>query len=169
MMIILCTGIVSSQLRSTFTYEEKPVLEWSDFTGEIPANARHMASANTGLGYEVVNANIDNITKPEIQVNAIFYASLSWKKELPSYSEPLLQHEQLHFLITELHARKLRKAYSYYRPVKNVKQEVDYIYRKFENDRLKMQAAYDRETGHGNDKNKQRDWEIFVNSELFKL
>lgn len=97
------------------------------------------------------------------------YPELSWKRDLNEDSPSLLKHEQLHWDITHLFVLKLRAAYKKYRPVKNINKEVDYIFRKFEKDRVAMQSRYDLETDHGLKPEDQQRWEIYIAEELLKV
>ena len=60
----------------------------------------------------------------------------------------MLQHEQTHFDITELHARKLRKRIEAYNFSENAKAELDELYNQIERERRAMQSKYDLETDH---------------------
>jgi hypothetical protein len=151
-----------------FTYKERPQLVWNDFKGVPPKNAQHFASVNSGMGYHLVSKNRDGKLATAIDVTTIFYPQLSWKKNTKENNQDLLKHEQLHWDISELYARKLRAAYKKYIPQKNPKKEVDYIFRKFEKERLQTQNAYDLETKHGLLKVAQEKWSDKIREELFK-
>jgi predicted secreted Zn-dependent protease len=81
----------------------------------------------------------------------------------------LLAHEQLHFDITELYARKLRKALQTYEPDEKMKKELDAIYSKVEKQRRQMQTQFDKETNHSINKEAEFKWRVFIKQELDKL
>ena len=161
---------ISSDPNLVWTYEEHPVLSWDDFRGVPPDGSNRAASVNSGLSYSFKNTYENGILKDlDIQVKSGFYPELSWKMDLKESSKDLLAHEQLHWDITNLFALKLRAAYKKYRPVKNIKKEVAFIFNKFEKDRAAMQAQYDRDTKHGLDKEAQLKWLLLVNAEMLKV
>jgi hypothetical protein len=167
--ILLLSQLTTAQLTSRFTYDQHPELTWTDFAGEPPHNAVPLASANTGISYIIKNLPDSISRRPVIEVSAHFYSSLSWRKSPQVNDLKLLKHEQLHYDISELHARKLRLVYKRYIPQENISKEVRFIFEKFEKERQAMQRLYDKETRHGRDASKQAYWESYVTSELFKL
>jgi len=94
-----------------FTYKERPQLTWNDFKGVPPKNATHFASVNSGMGYRFTSKNIDGKLTIDVDVKTYFYPQLSWKKNSNENNQGLLTHEQLHWDISELYARKLQKVY----------------------------------------------------------
>jgi hypothetical protein len=87
-------------------WDQHPALNWTDFQGRPRRNTGE-PSAITDTGFRVQlecrEATLD------IRVDAEFYTSSSWVKP-PRKSPELLRHEQGHFDLTELYARKMRKA-----------------------------------------------------------
>lgn len=150
-----------------FTYQEHSQLTWGDFKGVPPKNAIYFASVNSSLGYTFKSKTIDGRIRVDIKVESYFYPQLSWKKNMNENNSELLKHEQLHWDISELYARKLRAAFEKYVPQKDPKKEIDYIFRKFEKDRQRAQKSYDRETRHGVIKDAQRRWEYKMKEQLF--
>lgn len=92
-----------------FSFRQKSKLDWYDFNSRPRSRYNTIALSTTLLHYDW-EADIDKQGKItfEYDVNAYFIQSSSWVK--PKYKTAhLLKHEQLHFDITELHARMLRK------------------------------------------------------------
>lgn len=92
-----------------------------------------------------------------IKIDATFDPSKSWKH--PSKTKNLkINHEQGHFDIAELYARKLRKEFK-----ENVKTEKDYqfkfklIYQMLYGEFLDYQDYYDKITKRGTDAAKQNE------------
>ena len=81
----------------------------------------------------------------------------------------MLNHEQLHFDIAELFARKLRKELEKPRFTTASTEEIFSAVASFNMELDKMQKRYDNETNHYRNKKKQKKWEIYVGEELAKL
>ncbi|MFT5925367.1 MAG: hypothetical protein ACI9WL_000096 [Rubritalea sp.] len=151
-----------------FTYQERSQLSWKDFKGVPPKNIKNFASVNSGIGYTFSSKTINSKVVLNIQVESYFYPQLSWKKNINENNRNLLLHEQLHWDISELYARKLRAAYKRYVPQKNPEKEIDFIFKKFEKERQKTQKIYDLETKHGLIRTLQIRWNDKIKEELFK-
>ncbi len=138
-------------------------LQWSDFQGKpenIPGvKAMTVANLSGDLSY-----NKDSFS---VQVLVYFEKNKSWTL---STDQNLLSHEQGHFDIAELFARKFRKAFREYKFNPNTI-EADYkrIYLKTKSDRASMNELYDRETNFSRDKAKQLYWSNKIKAELKKL
>lgn len=115
-IIFLFTTVVLSQ-NTDDEYESNKIiwnqdkkLEWKDFTGVLDPNL--FGNALTSYKIEIIPENVlvdaeDNIQNYEnLTVVAKFYKDKSWAT---SRTDGLLAHEQLHFDIAELYARKIRK------------------------------------------------------------
>jgi len=87
-------------------WAQHPTLSWSDFQAR-PRRTTGEPSAVTDTGFRVQLECRENTL--DIRVDAEFYPTSSWVKA-PSKSPELLRHEQGHFDITEIYARKMRKA-----------------------------------------------------------
>lgn len=88
-----------------------------------------------------------------------------------SASPNLLAHEQLHFDITELFARKLRKALTEFDfdNARNLKADLQALYRNAEQERALMQQQFDVETRHSMNEAAQLEWQKYIKEELSKL
>ena len=168
-LLFTVTEVFSQLPENKMIWREK-ALTWNDFKGfPEPENLFH-ANTNSGISYSWSLRSTEEEVDFLYTVETYFYPDLSWVKP-GKKSNYLLSHEQLHFDITELHARKLRKAMNNYKlPVQEkIKSELRKIYRDIEFSRKQMQEQYDRETDHSQNSTTQRTWEIFVSSELEKL
>jgi hypothetical protein len=88
------------------TWEQHPALSWTDFQGR-PRRSTSEPSAVTATGFRVQLECHEGAL--DIRVAVEFYMKSSWVK--PARKSPeLLRHEQGHFDITELYARKMRRA-----------------------------------------------------------
>jgi hypothetical protein len=129
-------------------------LEWTDFSGPVDQGSQHEASTRSQLRTPT-SWNSDSIT---VIITAEFIKSKSWVKGSPS--DQLLKHEQLHFDITEYHARLFRKTMANYhfKSYDSVAQEVTDLF----NERFQMyeamQELYDQETNHSKNREAQVAW-----------
>jgi hypothetical protein len=65
-------------------------------------------------------------------VDSYFYPQLSCKKNINKNNLNLLQYAHLHWDLSELYARKLSAAYKKYIPQNDVKEELEFIFKRFE-------------------------------------
>lgn len=157
---------VNSAFSQTIMWKQERPLTWSDFKGKPE---RRFAVASTVYNIEMLTYE-ESQKHCTINTYAVFYCKDSWKRT-KWISDLVLKHEQKHFDIAELFARKMRAAVSLL-TVKNyaeLKLKTDEIYYKLEKEMDLMQDQYDNETEGSMNSDKQSQWEIFINSELFKL
>ena len=146
--------------------ENKP-LTWNDFQAEPGSHERYDASTNSGMSYSWSLSTHNGKEQFCYEVRSNFYPNLSWVKNGEN-NEHLLAHEQLHFDISELHARKLRKAIKEYKVTGNIKQELRDIYHRIETERQEMQNKFDLESRHSMEKVAEGNWQKEVKAELIK-
>ncbi|UOQ71700.1 DUF922 domain-containing protein [Hymenobacter cellulosilyticus] len=141
-------------------------LTWDDFQGK-PLPADQMA-ALTAANIDVQVGCKDYVFSSEVR--AVFMPSESWARDKKKATPELLRHEQLHFNITELHARMLRQKISI------IKLDCEHLNPAFKNLTNAAFSAwkreefnYDRETNHGLNAAKQTYWETQVQQRLALL
>jgi len=170
--------IISFFLQATFSFSQNneenykhykvyPTLSWNDFLVRPVAefDNKFSASVSTGLDFKW-DYNIENAQQNfSYKVRARLYPASSWVFEHKRDSA-LLVHEQLHYDITELYARKLRKIISEYKLGRNIRKDLKAIYQDVEASRQEMQAVYDKESGHSKNKEQQQIWNKKVDSLL---
>lgn len=160
------------QMNDSLAWDETRKLRYEDFqslpydTGPTFYGGKAIAATCAALKYDLLwNPSFTGLG---IQVQAIFIKSQSFmiKKE-----ERSLRHEQIHFDLTELYARKIRKLVydindtSIYVNVNVVQNLINGEIKKHR----EAQKDYDKGTWHGNVEEAQRDWEKKVSKELMKL
>jgi hypothetical protein len=145
-------------------------LSWSDFSGKPDPISSFHANTSSGISYYWSMKSSSEGHEFLYEVASYFLPDQSWVRP-GKESEHLLAHEQLHFDITELHARKLRKAMEEFDflETKNIKPALANIYKKVEAERAAMQKKFDLETRHSMDKPAQLKWQKYVQEELLKL
>ncbi|MDH5366177.1 MAG: DUF922 domain-containing protein [Cyclobacteriaceae bacterium] len=138
----------------------------SDFVGKPDSNFV-TSSGNKASAVSSLYLNIYSNHKERFVVEVCFDRLKSWMKE---DSHLLLQHEQIHFNIYELHARNLRKSLDSLGYISSHKYYlVDILVNNTYNKIDDMNTKYDRETWHGIIKSQQLRWNNEVLKGLIKL
>lgn len=166
LVILLSIQTVCAQYENdTIIYWSKNrVLQWNDFQGSTCISCNNIY-AETHTATPIIGDWKDGI--PTFKVFCYFKKKTSWKRDT---SFLLLSHEQLHFDITELYARKIRKAINYL----NEEFITDLnVYMETINNILVNQNKegdeYDRDTQHGIIKKQQEEWNKKISKELEDL
>lgn len=143
-------------------------LTWDEYSADPDVeNNAHAASTSSGITYSWTYSTANYVPDLDFEVTANFYPKRSWVKPAKKTPE-LLAHEQLHFDISELYARKLLNAFEGYVEMRNIRTDLKQIYSKIESMRNKMQTRYDKETNHGLDKTVQKKWNKKICEALIK-
>jgi hypothetical protein len=144
-------------------------LAWTDFRAEAPEGGQEGALTGYSLLYGVRCVK----TTFQFEVEAVFMPHRSWVKPVvladPGERERTLRHEQTHFDLTEVYARRLRKhLHEIYDPCTDINRVQDGAERliQLEPD---AQRQYDEDTRHGLDRTRQRAWDEDVKGWLVEL
>jgi len=133
-------------------------LEWNDFKGRVPTMSSSAAQTAYEIGYDIDM----NGREFEFIVTCNFLPHKSWVRKKGA-NDYILRHEQLHFNIAEIYARKIRKELNEtHITVNNLQSKADKIYFKNWNALTKMQRDYDRETNHSINKKEQAEWDAKI-------
>lgn len=135
-------------------------LHWNDFRGEPAPGAAGDAGAVVKIQakpYRVKNEVF-------YDVKALFNRDRSWVRD---GSDLLLEHERLHFDLAELYARKVRQRIEQlkHNRVKDIGVFNAEI-RKLLDESNDVDIRYDVETLHGAMSRRQKEWNLYVHSEL---
>lgn len=141
-------------------------LSWQDFTGTVDPNRNANVQAVAKVGIDLTTRAENDTVWFEVQSS--FIKNGSWT--INRTSDYLLQHEQLHFDIAELHARKLRKRLGELRGLtfSNLRQKVHAIYQDLQKQHENFQQRYDAETNHSNNQRMQKVWNSKVEQLLLQ-
>ncbi len=144
-------------------------LQWSDFQGTPNNNSDAAATTASGItfGYRLSETD-GNITDFTADVTAHFYPDKSWYKP-EEVSNHILEHEQLHFDITELHARKLRQQISELSISNSVGSKLDALHLQILQDLSTMQNNYDNASDFSRNKEQQKLWKDSITEQLNAL
>lgn len=145
-------------------WSENRKLEWKDFQGKPRKASPNEALTDSGMSIEL---ECDDKNSRAV-VTCYFNPNSSWTKS--KTSDYLLQHEQLHFDITELYVRKLRKKLAELgNNCEALSKHIEAYYQRNYKEFVAYQDRYDRETKHSLDKEKQAYWNEKVTRELDEL
>jgi len=112
--------------------------------------------------------SVRNKTSIQFKVKVIFLKNQAWTKDTVSLNT--LAHEQLHFDITELNARKIRKSIDNLKAKKVTDfSQYQLTIQKFVSENERMQAEYDKQTNHGGYEDHQAEWREKISNELNSL
>lgn len=155
---------LSSQERDVLAWNTP--LTWNDFQGKPNRLDSSHALTNMGISVEYSWTNLRQQIRLEYKVQSVFNKLYSWVKP-GRKSEDLLLHEQTHFDITELHARKIRKYLKENQFKKGkVRLQIDEKLNELQLKNQRLQEQYDHETNHGAHKKKQLQWSRKIKREL---
>ena len=127
-------------------------LTWDDYKGKPDPNSDAAASTTSYLGIEY---NFSN-NKITYKIACQFSKNSSWGV---AKTDHILAHEQGHFDITEIFARKLNKLTGEYKFNKNSFQlDLQKIYDDIQKEKEEFQNLYDDETDYSRNKEKQTEW-----------
>jgi len=135
-------------------------LTWDDFkaTPDTRSNAAATTTTYLAIDYLIDNHGL------RYRITCRFSCDKSWGLHRSSY---ILSHEQGHFDIAEIYARKLHKAMSEYRFNKRTyERDLKEIYETMMQEKEDMQNAYDRETNHSINRRKQSEWQSRIEALL---
>ncbi len=139
-------------------------LEWNDFLAEHKSEHKVAAVSKIALPYTYQSDGEGSMT---VCLGVCFVKSESWVNE-EKKNNVLLQHEQLHFDIAELHRRMIVKALTEEDFNKdNYKDKLQEIIDRIWIDSYrKMQDKYDKETNFSRVFKSQINWNKFVSQQL---
>ena len=161
---MVCSYSAESDIDDSIIPWEASCLKWTDFKNTPPLNQKLIvASTYSGIKWSGKAYNDDTI---QFNIVSNFYQKKSWTRTRDSLT---LLHEQKHFDITELFARKVRK---YILNSILISKEILKVYGKIQSIvklEQNYQKLYDKETNHGNNTRKQLEWNIKIGNELVEL
>jgi hypothetical protein len=158
---LLCIPLaIIAQDRSTITDNDEELLawradrklNWDDYKAAPKTDSDAAASTTT---YLTISYNISS-NNFSFKIESKFSKTRSWGLHKTQY---ILSHEQGHFDIAEIFARKLyqkMREYSFDRD--SYQKDLKKIYQDILDEKREMQEDYDRETNHSINREKQAEW-----------
>ena len=158
LLLLLFLLIVEvSQEKDAIPWQPDRKLSWADFKGTPPGGKRVAATTASGISYSYTTIGSNGRYKLDYKVTTLFYPHQSWyHSEL--CDSVVLSHEQLHFDISELYARKMRFRLERTSFSENVKQEIRDIYQETLKELADFQDQYDWETNFSRNREAQLEW-----------
>lgn len=144
----LIFNVLVAQNQANYKYWQlDSLLIWDDFASQKNKLQEHSASSNCNI-YFYFDIKDDTML---FEVKTYFDREKSWKLKHVNNLE-LLDHEQIHFTIAELYARKLRKELCEFEiPERSLTDTVKLIYKRNIQAYKKEQENFDLITKNGND------------------
>lgn len=167
--ILFCLACLN--LNAQIIWKSDVKLNWNNFKSNLnnEFNGDDIA-AYASCGWEIsVKGSSDPKQPVTIEVVTLFNEEKSWKHP-DTNDDYTLNHEQKHFDICELFARKFRREIAL-----NIKNSGDYnkkfqkMYDQALKDYKNFQMMYDKETHHGLNKEQQEIYNLRIKTDLEKL
>ena len=141
-------------------WQESRRLTWEDFKAEPMklGNTAAMTTTHLGFAYNVSNGKVT------YRIDCRFEKNKSWGLVKNDW---ILRHEQGHFDIAEIFARRLNRLTSEYQFNRtSFQKDIDGIYRSVVDEKEKFQQHYDDETDYSRNKTNQEEWFKKIEAEL---
>lgn len=168
-LLLVFSCFILVQDEPVISWSESYKLSWSDFKDKPDNHTSAVAITASGItfGFSIRQADSD-VVSFSAQVQTHFYPEKSWYK--PNIADDhVLAHEQFHFNITELYARKFRKRIENLKVSNTIRKELKQMHNTINNELAKMQDRYDEETNYSRNYEAQKRWETYIANELEKL
>jgi len=171
-----CHRITAEVFRVTDPHLYEKMFEWSaarrltaaDFKG-LPDPADTISAAATCAGFSFATNRVTMFKSTKFFVACEFDCTRSWMRPEFVHDSSVLQHEQTHFDIAELYARKMLHAFDEEQlNVTNLNRSKDIYNHYFEEYKMR-QDQYDTETDHGRDAAQQQKWKAAIATNLKEL
>ncbi|MGK7394583.1 MAG: hypothetical protein ACNS62_08415 [Candidatus Cyclobacteriaceae bacterium M3_2C_046] len=152
-LLLLASNVLSQNL---IRWQEDVPLQWGHFNG-APHDSSFAAASFIGIDYQVLEKNFWT-GRIKLDVFATFNCDSSWV--LPEKADEItLQHEQIHFNIAELYARKIRKMVDLeIRTTREFRKNFPNLYRALYLEYYDCQNQFEEETDLGRDLQAQQKW-----------
>ncbi|AHM61489.1 hypothetical protein D770_16175 [Flammeovirgaceae bacterium 311] len=164
-VLLLSVHVAQAQSNKAFKrWDLRLPLQWGDFAGKPDSPDTDFAAATyAGLELDVVEVSyIGNVT---FKVRAVFDSHRSWAHP-DRKDEHVLAHEQLHFDITEVYARRLERKLNTMKLKVKDKEVAKKLALQYNEAQMKEQERFDKDCVHGLDRKNQESWRNNIDREL---
>jgi hypothetical protein len=157
-LLLLCVTVI--QTNNLIPWSAARKLTWDDFKGTPDPH-----SSNAALTSSNINIEFGYDEKGfQYSIKCNFDKNRSWVR---IKNNDVLVHEQGHFDIAEIYARKLNKLMKAYRfNAKTASTDVNGLYENTMKQHRQTQTQYDQETDYSRNKQKQDEWLKKMRDEL---
>jgi hypothetical protein len=162
--LVIAFPIFSLSDKSFIDWNTNHKLVWDDFKAAPDMNSRNAALTTSAIQFNFTyDGHNLNYT-----ITCQFDKNKSWGKVKTDY---ILSHEQGHFDITEIFARKLNKSLKEYTVgnIKSLSKDLNKIYQNTMHELNHYQDVYDSETNFSINKEQQAEWLEKISKELKSL
>lgn len=164
-ILVFLNIIITAVAQDKILWSDQNKLSWQDFQSKTKPNTSNAAATTfCGISY-LLNSPTKKFTARQVKIEAFFIPSKSWA-HADHKTEFVLLHEQSHFDIAELFARKFRKLIN--DKTMDAK-TLNNLYREIYEDYKSYQQDYETVTNHGRLRDKQYEYSEKINNELAKL
>lgn len=164
----LCS--VNKSIAQIIPWTSSYLLQWGDFQGPPDPNEKYSAKTCTSINYHTKTGSNNSIIAT---VDCGFDKAKSWKKPERNLTQKLLLHEELHFYIAEVSARKMRQEFANYTSSHkydvNANNDMKKIFDRCLDECNKENDQYDLETNHSANEAQQEEWRKKIVAQLKEL
>lgn len=147
--------VAAAAVSDTINWSPEYKLTWQDFQGPIDRSSKGVAATHSGL---ISSASLSPDNTVTITVRSVFLRSSSWVKP-EGRTADILRHEQGHFDITEIYARRANAAFRKHTFTrKNFNKDISRIFNTYVEESNRLQQQYDLETNHSINEVRQKEW-----------
>lgn len=169
-LILTFHDIKPANEEDTVFYSPDRPLIWDDFrAGNVRPGSRFAAAVFTNFAYEGSSYPNGNDLVVDIGLKVFMIKSNSWARD-EAKNGGSLRHEQIHFDIVRLSAERfkdrLRRADL---TIEDNDSEIQYQFLEAFREMNEMQKAYDEESGHGQNRFMQAEWDKKVARQIAQL
>jgi len=159
-LVFLPCAALPTDTGNKIRWAENHRLTWDYFQGAVDPDRHPNTQAIAMVAIELQTTIKDFLV--EFEATSFFVKDGSWT--INTTSSYVLNHEQVHFDISEVFARKLRKRLSQMHGLthRNIKQKVHAVYQEVQLAHDNFQERYDLETNHSKNHRMQEKWNKLV-------
>lgn len=161
---LLLLSILNTAAQDSLVYSLDSKISWDNFQAEPLEQDSAGARISITIQMQIDKVNVwTGVTS--FSAWAIMYPNRSWVEE-EYKDEYSLNHEQLHFDIAQLIAKRLETHINNQKINGGNKQKMNKVFNDFYLELNELQDLYDKETLGGNDPKKQAEWDSKVRQDL---
>ncbi|NOT76894.1 MAG: DUF922 domain-containing protein [Cyclobacteriaceae bacterium] len=167
LLIFYCLWASDNNSVNSICWSENYKLTWRDFKG-VPDTTTSFVNMKAATAYQLKRDYLIESGFPSYRIKAVFQRQKSWTRD--TLSIDLLSHEQRHFDIVELYARKMREGVSRLR-LNKIREEQRYaeLIATSLKELKAYQREYDKETQNGVIDFIQTEWDSKITKQLRAL
>lgn len=154
LLLLIPSAALAQRAEDSLLWDAHRKLTWQDFKGMPERDPLVGARTFSSIKYRLFH-NQDTFYT---DVSCVFLKRVSWKVTSKA-SDYSLNHEQRHFDISEVYARKMRAEFAAYQfRRKTVAKDIAAIFNRVCDEKDSVNMLYDKETLLSLDKDKQEAW-----------